>query len=101
MSRSCLLRADVEDTPVADPGNEPWPGGNIAQLRALGLHVDDIVEETAARMPTPEEAALLDIGAGAGVRDHAADVRERQGGGGADPIAVPGDRAVRVDRIVL
>ncbi|MEW9548152.1 UTRA domain-containing protein [Nonomuraea sp. NPDC050783] len=101
LSCSCLLAADVEGTPVADPGNEPWPGGNIGQLRSLGIEVDgDIVEETAVRMPTPEEAGLLGIGAGVPVF---AITRQMFAGGRvvevADPIVIPGDRAVRVDRI--
>ncbi|GLW10108.1 transcriptional regulator [Microtetraspora sp. NBRC 13810] len=100
MSRSCLLAADVEGTPVADPKNEPWPGGNIGQLRTLGIVVDEIVEETAVRMPTPEEVAMLGIGTGVPVfaitRQMLAANRVVEV---ADPITIPGDRAVRVDRI--
>ncbi|GHH68747.1 transcriptional regulator [Streptosporangium violaceochromogenes] len=102
MSRSCLLAADVEGTPVADPKNEPWPGGNIGQLRSLGIEVDEITEETALRMPTTEESATLAIGGGVPVFA----VTRRMLSQGrvvevADPIVIPGDRAVRVDRIVL
>ncbi|MBG0833322.1 GntR family transcriptional regulator [Planomonospora sp. ID67723] len=102
MSRSCLLAADVEGTPVADPHNEPWPGGNIGQLRTLGIEVDDITEETAIRMPIPEESSRLGIGAGVPVfsitrlmysRGRVVEV--------ADPIVIPGDRAIRSDRITL
>jgi GntR family transcriptional regulator len=103
MSRSCLLARDVEGTPVADPMNEPWPGGNIGQLRSLGIEVNgDIVEETAVRMPTPEEVELLDIGTGVPVF---AITRQMFSNGRvvevADPIVIPGDRAVRVDRISI
>ncbi|MEV0752597.1 UTRA domain-containing protein [Streptosporangium sp. NPDC050280] len=102
MARSYLLAADVEGTPVANPSNEPWPGGNIGQLRTLGIEVDKITEETATRMPTPEETELLRIAAGVPVfsitrlmysKKRVVEV--------ADPIVIPGDRAVRVDHIVL
>jgi len=102
MARSCLLAADVEGTPVANPNNEPWPGGNIGQLRTLGIEVDKITEETATRMPTPEETELLRIAAGVPVfaitrlmysKKRVVEV--------ADPIVIPGDRAVRVDHIAL
>lgn len=103
MSRSCLLARDVEGTPVADPQNEPWPGGNIGQLRSLGIEVNgDIIEETAVRMPTPEESELLGIGQGVPVF---AITRQMFSNGRvvevADPIVIPGDRAVRVDRISI
>jgi GntR family transcriptional regulator len=103
MSRSCLLARDVEGTPVADPHNEPWPGGNIGQLRSLGIEVNgDIVEETAVRMPTPEEAGLLGITSGVPVfaitRQMFSNERVVEV---ADPIVIPGDRAVRVDRISI
>jgi GntR family transcriptional regulator len=102
MSRSCLLGADVEGTPVADPHNEPWPGGNIAQLRTLGIEVDEVEEATATRMPTAEESQMLGIGSAVPIfaitrlmraRGRVVEV--------ADPIVIPGDRVVRVDRIVL
>ncbi|MGW0808669.1 GntR family transcriptional regulator [Nonomuraea sp. NPDC002799] len=101
MSRSCLLARDVEGTPVADPRNEPWPGGNIGQLRSLGIEVNgDIIEETAVRMPTPEEMELLGITPGVPVF---AITRQMFSNGRvvevADPIVIPGDRAARVDRI--
>jgi GntR family transcriptional regulator len=103
ISRSCLLARDVEGTAVADPHNEPWPGGNIGQLRTLGIEVNgEIVEETAVRMPTPEEQGLLSIGPGVPVF---AITRQMFSNGRvvevADPIVIPGDRAVRVDRISI
>ena len=102
MSRTCLLASDVAGTPVENPDNEPWPGGNIAQLRTLGIEVSDIVEETAVRMPAPEEVAALGIGRGVPVF---AITRQMLAGGRvvevADPIVIPGDRTVRVDRITL
>jgi GntR family transcriptional regulator len=96
MSRSCLLAADVEGTPVADPKNEPWPGGNVGQLRTLGIEVDpQILEAVAARMPTPEEAEILKIPTGVPVfaitRRMLSDGRVVEV---ADPIVIPADRAV-------
>lgn len=102
MSRPCLLASDVEGTPVADPRNEPWPGGTIGQLRTLGIEVDEITEETAVRMPTPDESERLGIGSGVPVFSITRLMRSR----GrvvevADPIVIPGDRAVRVDHMDL
>lgn len=102
MSRPCLLASDVEGTPVADPENEPWPGGSIAQLRSIGLEVDDITESVVARMPTPDEVATLSIGSGIPVfaitrrlisRGRVVEV--------ADPIVIPADRAILDYRIPL
>ncbi|MER7127936.1 GntR family transcriptional regulator [Streptosporangium saharense] len=102
MSRSCLLADDVEGTALADPKNEPWPGGNIAQLRTLNIEVDEIFEETTARMSDTEESTTLDIGSGIPVFSI---VRRTLSQGRvvevADPIVIPSDRAIRVDRIVL
>lgn len=100
MSRPCLLAADVEGTPVADPEREPWPGGTIAQLRSIGIVVDDITEAVSARMPTPEEAATLRIGSGIPVF---AITRRMLAGGRvvevADPIVIPADTAILDYRI--
>lgn len=62
ISISYLLLAMVGGTPVADPDNEPWPGGNIAQLATLGVNVDQVREQVRTRMPTPDEAKTLGIG---------------------------------------
>ena len=59
MSKSYLLLRLVRGTPVVDPANEPWPGGNIAQLATLGKIVSRVEESVAARMPLPEEADTL------------------------------------------
>ncbi|MER7091069.1 GntR family transcriptional regulator, partial [Streptomyces rochei] len=39
MSTSYVRWSDVAGTPVADPINEPWPGGTRAQLESLGYRV--------------------------------------------------------------
>lgn len=62
ISTSYLLLNMVAGTPVADPANEPWPGGNIAQLATLDIHVDRVREQVRTRMPTPNEARVLGIG---------------------------------------
>jgi GntR family transcriptional regulator len=54
----------VRDTPVADPANEPWPGGTVAQLASLGQAVTRVTESVRARMPSPDEASALRISAG-------------------------------------
>ena len=61
MSWSYLLLSLVGGTPVADPANEPWPGGNIAQLATLGKIVSRVEESVAARMPLPDEVSTLRI----------------------------------------
>jgi len=60
-STSYLLLDMVAGTPVADPANEPWPGGNIAQLATLGVRVTAVDETVRARMPLPDEAELLEV----------------------------------------
>ncbi|MGW3735740.1 GntR family transcriptional regulator [Streptomyces sp. NPDC005148] len=40
MSTSYVRWSDVEGTPVADPINEPWPGGTRAQMASLGITVN-------------------------------------------------------------
>lgn len=102
MSRPCLLASDVEGTPVDDPANEPWPGGTIAQLRSIGIEVDDITESVTARMPTAEEAQTLRMGPGVPVL---AITRRMLAGGRvvevADPIVIPADGVILDYRIPL
>jgi GntR family transcriptional regulator len=64
LSTSSYVLETVRGTPVADPANEPWPGGNIAQLRSLGITVTGIRELIRSRMPTADEAARLRVPAG-------------------------------------
>lgn len=54
----------VAGSPVADPANEPWPGGDVARLSSLGIAVTGIRERVRARMPLPDEASVLRIPAG-------------------------------------
>lgn len=64
MSVSYVRWSDVGGTPVADPINEPWPGGTRAQMASLGIRVTQVTESFTAAMPTELEAATLRIGAG-------------------------------------
>lgn len=77
MSTSYVRWSDVAGTPVADPINEPWPGGTRAQMLSLGITIARITESFTASMPTEVEAATLRIGAGVPVlrytRRHIAD----------------------------
>jgi GntR family transcriptional regulator len=63
-SVSFLLLDMVTGTPVADPANEPWPGGNIAQLHSLGVRVTAVEERVRARMPMQDEIIALNIPGG-------------------------------------
>lgn len=77
MSASYVRWSDVAGTPVADPINEPWPGGTRAQMTSLGIRVTQVRESFTAAMPTELEAATLRIGSGVPVlrytRKHIAD----------------------------
>ncbi|MEU4531297.1 GntR family transcriptional regulator [Micromonospora ureilytica] len=64
MSVSCLLLDMVAGTPVADPDNEPWPGGNASQLHSLGHTITGIRERPRWRLPTPDEVDALRIPGG-------------------------------------
>ena len=54
----------VTGTPVADPAQEPWPGGTLAQLAFLGHPVSRVEESVSARMPSESEAATLRMAQG-------------------------------------
>jgi GntR family transcriptional regulator len=101
LSTSCLLDSLVAGTPVADPDNEPWPGGSIAQLASLGITVTSIIERVRARMPNAEESATLRL-AGVPVltitrRMYAAETVVEV----AADIVLPGDRTELEYRIDL
>lgn len=49
----------VRGTPMTDQDRQPWPGGVIAELAALGVIPTRVDEEIATRMPTPEESHTL------------------------------------------
>jgi GntR family transcriptional regulator len=99
LSTSYLPMELVRGTPVADPANEPWPGGTIAQLASLGRLVTRVEETVRARMPTPEEAQILRIAAGVPVL-----VVTRRMLAGPDrdqPVEASVDTVLPADRVVL
>lgn len=63
--RTCYHPLDLVDgTPMADPARQPWPGGVIAELAALGQVVVDVRERVRTRMALPDEAVTLRISGG-------------------------------------
>jgi GntR family transcriptional regulator len=99
ISTSYLPLDLVKDTPVADPANEPWPGGTIAQLVSLGQKVTRVTESVRARMPTPEESTILHVSAGVPVL-----VITRRMLCGAErdqPVETAVDIVLPADRVVL
>jgi GntR family transcriptional regulator len=54
----------VKDSPVADPGQQPWLGDTIANLASLDVHVDRVREEVVTRASTPQEATDLRLRSG-------------------------------------
>ena len=98
MSTSYLPLDLVKGSPVADPANEPWPGGTIAQLNSLGRPVSRVEESVLARMPTPEEGQTLRIAAGVPVlvitrRMYSGQERDQPVEAAAD-IVLPADRVI-------
>jgi GntR family transcriptional regulator len=57
----------VQETPVADPGHRPWDIDTITNLETVGVHVDEVIEETAARTATSEELRDLQLQPGSQV----------------------------------
>jgi len=64
LSTSYLPYRLVQGSPIEDPGREPWPGGTIAQLEAVGVRVTTVVEDVRARLPLPAEAQDLELRTG-------------------------------------
>ena len=98
MSSSYLLFRLVGGTPIADPANEPWPGGNIAQLATLGVIISRVEESVAARMPLPDEAATLQIPTGVPVLTIA---RRMLAGPDRDSVVEVANIVIPADRIIL
>jgi len=69
LQESVIPLALVEDTPVADPARQPWPGGTLAELHSVGLVVTRVVEEAHARTPTTAERRSLEMAAAGPVLD--------------------------------
>lgn len=86
----------VADTPVADPENEPWPGGTPAQLAFLGRPATRVEEAVACRMPVPEEIETLRMAAGIPV----VTITRRMFSGPA-VLEVCRDIVIPADRVIL
>jgi GntR family transcriptional regulator len=57
----------VQETPVADPRQRPWDTDTITNLETVDVHVDEVVEETAARPATSDELRDLQLQPGSQV----------------------------------
>jgi GntR family transcriptional regulator len=86
----------VAGSPVADPVNEPWPGGDVARLFSLGIVVTGIRERVRARMPAPDEASVLHVPAGVPVV-----TITRQTYAGDRVVEVATDIVIPADRVEL
>jgi len=95
ISTSVYPMSLVDGTPLTDREREPWPGGNIAQLRSIGVEVTRITESVTARMPMPDEAETLLIEEGTPVV-----VIERRMFTGDRPVEVA-DIVIPADRVAL
>lgn len=86
----------VAGTPVADPANEPWPGGNTAQLHSIGVTITKIRERVRSRMPIQDEIDALRIPAGVPVL-----TITRQTYAGARIVEAAVDIIIPADRVEL
>jgi len=57
----------VGETPIADPARQPWDTDTITNLEAVGVHVDEVIEETTARTATSGEVRDLELRPGSHV----------------------------------
>jgi GntR family transcriptional regulator len=57
----------VQETPIADPNQRPWDTDTITNLETVGVHVDEVLEETAARTATSDETRDLQLRPGSQV----------------------------------
>ncbi len=96
----------VAETPMVEPRRQPWPGGVIAELAALGVTVTATDEDVVGRMPTPEETEILGAPDGVPVFEITRVGFGRRDGDDADafehrPVEVVLPIVVRADRYVL
>lgn len=59
LQRSAISWKLAGGTPLIDPGQQPWPGGTIAELFSLGLEVTRVTHDAEARMPRDDERKAL------------------------------------------
>jgi GntR family transcriptional regulator len=69
LQRSAIPWEIAGDTPVAEVGRQPWPGGTIAELHSLGLTATWVDEEVRTRAPRDEERRALRMESAAPVFD--------------------------------
>jgi GntR family transcriptional regulator len=67
VSTAYIPYALVQETAVADPGHRPWDRDTITNLETVGIHVDEVIEETAARAATSDELRDLRLQPGSQV----------------------------------
>ena len=91
----------VKGTPVEDPGNEPWPGGTLAQLRSLGVEVREVTEDVATRTPTPDEVRELGLRPGMPVFEVTRTIHATDRPVVTSRLVIAGDRYVLSYRIPL
>lgn len=61
IQRSAIPHKLAAGTLLADPKSQPYPGGTIAELFAVGLTVTRVLEDAWARMPAGDERRLLQM----------------------------------------
>lgn len=61
IQRSAIPWDIAGETPLANPGQQPWPGGTMAELYSLGLEVTKVTEDTATRTPRDDERRALNM----------------------------------------
>jgi GntR family transcriptional regulator len=55
----------VRGSAVADPTNQPWPGGTLAELWSLGIEeFDKVIEWVSTRTPIVDERVDLELPTG-------------------------------------
>lgn len=59
IQRSAIPWSIGGGTALADLGQQPWPGGTIAELYSLGLEVTRVKEDVRSRAPRDEERRAL------------------------------------------
>lgn len=88
LQRSAIPWDIAGDTPVAEVGRQPWPGGTIAELHSLGLTATWVEEEVRTRSARDEERRALRMETAAPVFDV---VR----------VFLVGDRPVEASRVIV
>jgi DNA-binding GntR family transcriptional regulator len=67
MSTAHIPLTLVEGSALVNPVTRPWDTDTITNLETVGIHVDEVIEETVARPATAEEIRDLQLRPGAPV----------------------------------